>query len=125
MLLLEREREREPLTQSPFFVTSEDFSQLSTPLSFDLSSKPVPPFDISLPLCLQQQLWSCVVTDVEVHTPTYCYDPKCPTLIKYGLEHVFISWGFVSFGIRATHHVEYGFDRNMGYGSVVFILERA
>ena len=121
LLLLERERERErePLTQSPFFVTSEDFSQLSTPLSFDLSSKPVPPLDISLPLCLQHQLWSCVVTDVEVHTSTYCYDPKCSTLIKYGFEHVFISWGrFVSFGIRATHHVEYGLDRNMGYGSM-------
>ena len=35
------------------------------------------------------------------------------------------TWGFVSFDIRATHHVEYGLEPIMGCGSVVIILERA
>ena len=50
--------------------------------------------------------------------------PRHPPLVSQFLE-MSSTWGFVSFGIRATHHVEYGLEPIMGCGSVVIISERA
>jgi hypothetical protein len=44
--------------------------------------------------------------------------PRHPPLVSR-FSRMSSTWGFVTFGIRATHHVEYGLERNMGCGSVV------
>ena len=43
--------------------------------------------------------------------------PRHPPLVSRFLR-VSSTWGFVSFGIRATHHVEYGLKCSMGYAAI-------
>ena len=33
----------------------------------------------------------CLIENSNIYMRCECYDSKCPTLVKYGLEHVFIS----------------------------------
>ena len=48
--------------------------------------------------------------------------PRQPPLVSR-FSGVSSTQGYVSFGIRATHHIEYGLECSMGYGSMVVISE--